>query len=143
MADRIVMDLSTGVRSVVALSAAEASALVPAPPTPADLRAHAATRRFERETAGVVIEGVTVDTSRDSQSMIAGALAYVQASEAAAVEFKATSGWVTLSANEVKAIALAVAAHVQRCFAAERAIDDAIAAGSVTTYAQIDAMIEV
>lgn len=108
-------------------------------PTPDDLRSHAASVRFAVETGGVTVGAATIDTGRDSQSMIAGALAYVQASEAASVEFKAASGWVTLSAGEVKAIALAVGAHVQACFAAERDIDEAIAAGSVTSREQIDA----
>lgn len=110
-----------------------------AAPTPADLRSHAASVRFAVETGGVSVGGAAIDTSRDSQAMIAGALAYVRASEAASVEFKAASGWVTLSAGEVKAIALAVAGHVQACFATERAIDDAIAAGTITTREQIDA----
>lgn len=143
MAERIVMDLSTGIRAVVTLSAAEAAALVPARPTPDDLRTHAAARRFDRETAGIVIGGVTVDTSRTSQALITGALAYVQTAVDASVEFKAASGWTTLSADEILNVALAVGAHVQHCFAAERSVDEAITAGSVTTYAQIDAMIEV
>lgn len=111
------------------------------PPSTADLRAHAAVRRFAVETGGIVVGSATIDTSRDSQSMIAGALAYVQASGAATVEFKAASGWVTLSAEQVRTIALAVAAHVQRCFAAERAADEAIDAGTVSTFTEIDAMI--
>jgi hypothetical protein len=143
MAERIVMDLSTDVLAVVALSAAEAAALVPTSPTADDLRTHAAARRYAVETGGLVVGDATIDTSRSSQSMIAGAVGYMQASGAASVEFKAASGWTTLSADEILNIALAVAAHVQRCFAAERAVDEAIAAGSVTTYAQIDAMIEV
>ncbi len=110
-----------------------------APPTPDDLRSHAAAVRFAVETGGVDVDGTVIDTSRDSQSMIAGALAYVQASEAVSVEFKATSGWVTLSAAQVTTIALAVAVHVQQCFAAERAVDDGIADGTITTRDQIDA----
>lgn len=112
-----------------------------AAPTADDLRAYAASRRFMIETRGIVVGAATIDTSRNSQSMIAGALAYVQASDAASVDFKAASGWTTLSVAEVKTIALAVAGHVQRCFAAERAADEAIDAGTVTTFDEIDSMI--
>ena len=44
----------------------------------------------------------------------------------------------TLTAAEIEAIATAVGAHVQSCFAAEKAGDGAIDAGTVATTAQID-----
>lgn len=138
---RIVVDVMTGDPRALDLSADEVAALAPPPPSAADLVAHAAARRFAIETGGIDVSGTRVDTSRDSQSLIAGAFAYVQASGAETVEFKAASGWITLSAEQVKSIALAVAAHVQRCFAAERAADEAIAAGTVTTFGEIDALI--
>ena len=107
-------------------------------PTKADLVAYAASKRFAVETGGIVVNGAQIDTSRESQSMIANAFAYVQASGAASVEYKTASGWVTMDAPTVKAVALAVGAHVQACFAAEQAVDAAISAGTITTTAQID-----
>jgi hypothetical protein len=112
----------------------------PAAP-PIDLKAYAAARRYEREIGGVVVAGTSIDTSRESQSMIAGAHAYVQAMPSATVDFKAASGWVTLDAATVTAIALSVAAHVQACFAAEKAADAGIDAGTITTTAEVDAAI--
>ena len=67
-----------------------------------------------------------------------GSPPYVQAFGAMTVPFKARSGWVDLSADQIRAIALAVGAHVQAAFAVERDVDAAIAAGSVTTIEQID-----
>lgn len=105
------------------------------------LIAYAAAKRFAVETGGIVVGGATVATDRVSQAMIGNAFAYVQASGADSVRFKAASGWVTLSADQVKALALAVGAHVQAAFAAEDDLDAAINASppTVTTTAQIDA----
>jgi hypothetical protein len=110
-------------------------------PTEGDLLAYAASRRFSIETGGITVGGVAIDTSRDSQSMISGALTYVQTSGKSSVEFKASSGWVTLSAEQIRDIAIAVAGHVQSCFSRERMADEAISAGAITTYAEIDALI--
>lgn len=117
----------------------EIAAAIAAAASPSALKAHAAARRYAREVGGIVVGGVSIDTSRESQAKIAGAHAYVQASPAATVDFKATSGWVTLTAATVTAIALAVAAHVQACFAAEKTVDAAIDAGTITTTAEVDA----
>jgi len=110
----------------------------PAPP-PVDLPAYAAAKRFEVETGGITISGAAIDTSRDSQSMITGAYTYSQAHPEQTILFKAQSGWVTLDAPTMAAIATAVGAHVQACFAAENAVQAAITAGTITTTAEIDA----
>ncbi|MGB3900443.1 MAG: DUF4376 domain-containing protein [Mesorhizobium sp.] len=111
----------------------------PPPPAPVDLAAYAADKRWQVETGGITINGATIDTSRDSQSMIIGAYAYSQANLAQTIMFKAASGWVTLDAATMAAIATAVGAHVQACFACEAAVQAAITAGTITTTAEIDA----
>ncbi|MGU3387297.1 DUF4376 domain-containing protein [Methylobacterium sp. D53M] len=107
----------------------------------AGLVAYAAAKRFAVETGGIVANGAKVATDRDSQAMIGNAFAYVTASGAASVQFKASSGWVTLSADQVKALALAVGAHVQAAFETEKDLDAAITADppTVTSTEQIDA----
>lgn len=114
-----------------------------APATPAtpqiDLTAYAANKRFAVETGGIAINGQTIDTSRDSQSMITGAYAYSQANPEEMIQFKAASGWVTLDAATLAAIATAVGAHVQSCFAVEATVAVEIEAGTITTTAEIDA----
>lgn len=109
--------------------------------TSADLVAYAAAKRYAVETGGIVVDGDTIATDRDSQAMIGNAFAYVTASGAVSVRFKAASGWVTLSAGAVKQLALAVGAHVQAAFAVEAEIDAAISASppTITTTDQIDA----
>lgn len=117
------------------------AAPVAAPPSIAQLVAYAAARRFTAETGGVIVSGVSVSTDRDSQSMVANAYAGMAASGAASVRFKADSGWIELTFDQLKAVALAVFAHVQACFSAEDAADAAINANppTITTFAQIDA----
>lgn len=105
---------------------------------PIDLTAYAATKRFEVETAGITINGQTIDTSRESQSMITGAYTYSQAHPTETIQFKSVSGWVTLDSATLAAIATAVGAHVQACFSVEATIDSSIANGSITTTAEID-----
>ncbi|QIB37844.1 DUF4376 domain-containing protein [Rhizobium oryzihabitans] len=106
---------------------------VEAAPTADELRTYAAMKRFAVETGGIVINSATIDTSRDSQSMIANAHSYIVSSGAPSTRFKALSGWITLSAAEVTSAALAVGAHVQASFNAEGAVNDLIASGASWT----------
>ena len=112
--------------------------IVPAP-TKAELTAYAAQKRWAVETGGITVGSAQIDTSRESQAMIANAYAYIVASGSASVSYKAASGWVTLDAAAIKSAALAVGAHVQTCFALEQTLDAEITAGTITTTAQIDA----
>ena len=114
------------------------AAPVVAAKTPDELRAYASVKRFAVETGGIVINGARIDTSRDSQSMVANAHAYIVNSVAVSTAFKALSGWMTLSGAEIKATALADGAHVQASFATEEAIDALITSGDVTDFAEID-----
>lgn len=110
------------------------------PPAPTvNLAEYAADRRFGVETGGVIVNGVAVATDRDSQAMISGAYAYIQKRPTSAIKFKASSGFVTLDAATVEAIALAVGDHVQACFAKEAEVLAGVAGGSITSTAQIDA----
>lgn len=117
---------------------------VPAPlpepePEPLSLVDYAANKRWQVETSGIVLNGVAIDTSRDSQAMITGAYAWSQANPSSTIQFKAASGFVTLDDATMAAIATAVGAHVQACFAVEAGVQAAITAGSITTIEQIDA----
>ncbi len=107
----------------------------------AQLSAYAAARRYAVETGGIVVNGAPIATDRESQAMIGNAYAYVIASSAASVSYKTTAGFVTLTADQIKAVALAVGAHVQACFKAEDEADAAInvAPPTITTFAQVDA----
>lgn len=109
-----------------------------APPSAEVLKAYAADKRWQIETGGISVAGAAIQTDRASQAMITGAFAYAQANPSASIAYKTEGGFVMLSAAEIEAIANAVGAHVQACFAAEAAIVAAIEAGAITSFAAID-----
>jgi hypothetical protein len=108
-------------------------------PSAAGLTAYAAFVRYAKETGGITVSGVAMPTDRETQTQLAGANSYVQATPSATIQWKLANGsFVSLSAAQISAIATAVAAHVQACFAAEATLVAGIAAGSITTKAQVD-----
>lgn len=88
-------------------------------------------KRWAVETGGLALPGgATVGTTIDDQNRITSVIANAQMAGVASVDFKAQSGWVTLSLTHMRSIAAAIALHVQACFSAERAHHEAIAAAS-------------
>lgn len=78
-------------------------------------------KRKQVETGGVTFpNGMTVSTGIDDQNRITSVIANADLSGVTSVDFKAESGWITLSLEQVKGIAIAIALHVQACFTAER-----------------------
>ncbi|MFE3968387.1 DUF4376 domain-containing protein [Stenotrophomonas sp. YIM B13575] len=102
-----------------------------------DLLAAATAERWNRETGGIVLGGVQVGTTLDDQNRLSGVLSAIQLGGLESVDFKAQSGWVQLTAAELQGIALAISAHVQACFTAERAHHEAIE--QLQTQADVDA----
>ena len=97
----------------------------------ADLMAAVSAKRWAVETGGLTLPGgATVGTTIDDQNRITSVIANAQLSGVVSVNFKAQSGWVTLSLEHMRGIAAAIALHVQACFSAERAHHEAIAAAS-------------
>jgi hypothetical protein len=86
------------------------------------LKATATARRYDAETGGVELPGgVRVNTATEDQNRITTVIANADAAGITQVEFKAATGWVTLTIAELRGIASAIALHVQDCFASERA----------------------
>ena len=104
----------------------------PAKPVPtleslqADLRARATSLRWTHETGGIEVDGVRVGTGLDDQNRISTVLTAGELGDIVEVDFKAASGWVRLSLEQIQAIAGAITAHVQACFSAERTHHEAI-----------------
>lgn len=107
---------------------------------PVDLKAYAAQKRWELEVGGVIVGGMPVSTTRESQSLIHGAYSYAKDDLIESFRFKSEAGFVTLLAPQIIAIGKAVAEHVQACFVWEADTHAAIDAGSVTSEADIDAL---
>ena len=94
----------------------------PLPPEPtldeqkAQKKAEIAAARYEAETAGTTVNGVLIDTGRDSQALITGAAVAAMLDSEYSLNWKTESGFIHLSAPEIIAVAQAVRAHVQTCF---------------------------
>lgn len=84
--------------------------------------------RWSKETGGLTLpNGIAVGTKTEDQNRITTVIANAQLAGVTTVDFKAQSGWVTLTLADVQAIAAAIALHVQACFSAERVHHEAIA----------------
>lgn len=93
------------------------------------LKAEITALRWQHETGGITLpSGVRVNTGVADQNRIASVIANAQLAGVQSVDFKAASGWVTVTVQELQAAAAAIALHVQACFTAERVHHDAIAA---------------
>lgn len=88
--------------------------------------------RFRREGSGIVVEGVAIDTSRDSQSLIAGMAVSAMLDLAYKCSYKAVDGFVELTASQILAVATAVRSHVQTCFDREKSLSESVVAGTYT-----------
>ena len=78
-----------------------------------------AAARYAAEIAGVTVGGVVVRTDRESQALITGAALKATQDGTYSCTWKAESGFVTLDAGTIIAVADAVRTHVQTCFDAE------------------------
>ncbi|WP_256575685.1 DUF4376 domain-containing protein [Pseudomonas sp. R16(2017)] len=84
--------------------------------TPEQLAALVAAERFKREATGVLVDGLSIETTRDSQALIASTgLAAIYDPEYRC-NFKTAAGFVEIGSAEIVAIATAVRSHVQACF---------------------------
>lgn len=94
----------------------------PLPPEPTldelkvQKKAEIAAARYEAETAGTTVNGITIDTGRDSQALITGAALAAMLDSEYSLNWKTVDGFIHLSAPEIIAVAQSVRAHVQSCF---------------------------
>lgn len=103
------------------------------------LKGHAAGVRYDKEIAGVEVNGNAYPSDRASQAKFTAAAVMSQINPQASFNWKTDAGFVTLKAADMIAIAGAVGAYVQRCFDKESTVMAAIDAGTMTTTAEIDA----
>jgi hypothetical protein len=84
--------------------------------------------RYQHETAGITMNGMTIETDRESQALITGAWAAAVINPSVLIDWKGVNGWVQINSTTILLIALDVANHVQACFSTERLHSEAIAA---------------
>lgn len=92
----------------------------PIPPTLEELkmtkRDEIASSRYEFETGGIIVAGVTVRTDRESQALITGAALKAMQDSEYTCKWKAVEGFIQLNAAQILGIADAVRSHVQSAF---------------------------
>lgn len=91
-----------------------------------------AARRFQVETGGVTVADVQINTDRDSQSLLTGAAFAASIDPDYRIKWKAETGFVDLTGEQVMGIASQVRAFVQACFNGEAELLGAVADGSIT-----------
>lgn len=87
------------------------------PYTQEEIAAHLANYRWQVESGGMTINGVTVQTDANSRANILGAKEL-----GISIQWKTPDGFVTLTAEQVAGIATAVGMHIQKCFEVEAAL---------------------
>ena len=117
-------------RKQVAMTAAEKAARDSA--IAAEWTGRIAARRFQAETGGVTVQGIPVNTERDSQALLTGAAFAASLDPGYHIKWKAATGFVDLSAQQIIGVASAVRAFVQSCFDRESELLGAVADGSIT-----------
>ena len=117
-------------RKQVAMTAAEKAARDSA--IAAEWTGRIAARRFQAETGGVTVQGIPVNTERDSQALLTGAAFAASLDPGYHIKWKAATGFVDLSAQQIIGVASAVRAFVQNCFSREAELLGAAADGSIT-----------
>lgn len=114
----------------------------PSPPGAAELSAYNAAARWRKEIAGVAWGGHVIDTDRESgqSKLLAEFVAITTGMRADPSPWKFLGDdWADLSNADMGAVCMAARDFVAAQFAIERTVKDAIDAGTVTTFAAIDA----
>lgn len=91
-----------------------------------------AARRFQAETGGTTVEGVRVNTERDSQALLTGAAFAASLDPEYRIKWKTATGFVELNRDQVIGLASQVRAFVQACFNREAELLGFVADGSIT-----------
>ncbi len=91
-----------------------------------------ANERFAHEGSGVTVAGFVIETTRDSQALIAGTGLSALLDPDYRCNFKTVNGFVEIGAAQILMIAKAVRAHVQACFDRELVLLRALEGGLYT-----------
>jgi hypothetical protein len=98
--------------------------------------AEIAAARYNAEIAGVTVNGISIKTDRESQGLITGAALQALQDPTYTCNWKTENGFVTLTAEQIQAVAVAVRQHVQACFDREAGLIGQIK--NATTQAELE-----
>jgi len=89
-----------------------------------------AVERYKREATGVTVDDLQIETTRDSQALIASTGLSAVLDPEYRCNFKTVTGFVEIGSAQIIAIAKAVRAHVQACFDRDLTLLRVIEAGA-------------
>lgn len=93
----------------------------------ASLKALVAETRYNKETQGITVNGIAINTERDSQAMITGAALSAFLDGTYVCRWKTPTGFIELDAAQLIAVSQAMRKYVQACFDRESELLEAIA----------------
>lgn len=88
--------------------------------------------RYRFEVKGIKVNGMVIDTSRDSQAMITAATLSAMIDSTYVCRWKTPDGFFTLDASALLEVSQAMRKHVQLCFDREDVLVKAVDAGTYT-----------
>ncbi|RUV00065.1 DUF4376 domain-containing protein [Mesorhizobium sp. M6A.T.Cr.TU.017.01.1.1] len=101
--------------------------------------ARLAARRWQAETSGVVVDGVSISTDRESTAMLTAAFVVASNDPGYSIRWKVQNGvFATVTAPQIIALAAAVREHVQACFDREDELTVEILAANAVTLGALD-----
>lgn len=91
-----------------------------------------AAARYQHETAGLTLDRISIETSRESQALITAAAVSALIDPNYTCTWKTLNGPVELTATQLIGLATAVRSHIQGCFNREFELLDALNKGTYT-----------
>lgn len=91
-----------------------------------------ANNRYNFEVGGVTVNGITIQTDRESQSTVNAAYTTLKNHLVETIDWKGTNGWTQIDLTTIEFFAKTIAEHTQYSFTQERIHSEAIDA--ITTF---------
>ena len=107
-------------------------------PYQSELLAYSASKRYEKEVGGITVDGYSIYTDRQSQSMLTGIVTLMQLKPNTVISFKTANGFISANTTIINDIAISVANHIESCFNLENDVASEIQANTIVTFTQID-----
>lgn len=86
--------------------------------------------RYAHETKGIVVNGISINTERDSQALITGAALSALIDKEYVCRWKTPDGFVDLDSTLLLTISQEMRKYVQACFDREAFLIDCVASGT-------------
>lgn len=89
-----------------------------------------ASARYASEISGITVDNIKIKTDRESQALITGAVLQALQDPAYSCQWKTEAGFVSLTAEQIQGVAVAVRQHVQGCFDREAVLTELVKAAT-------------